>query len=639
MGSTAPPFSIAGLASGLDTNAIIDKLVALYSAPMQINIQQQSVDTQKQAAWSDIQTQMNALQTAIQNLQAPTAVAGRLGTVTPPAGQTSAPFTMTATPTAALGSFTVNVIRLATNGSLTSGSSISAPITTTQGTTTPLVSLGLGTPLTSGTVTINGVQIAIDASTTLMGAGADTLQTKLTAAGVTLSTTTSGSNIIGLTLTANTANVPLQLGVSGDTSNLLSALKLATSTQSQAGGIWSISSNGSLNGVNISAPLSSANLATTLTGTSGSFTVNGAAINYGPTDSIGSVMGMINSSAAGVTANYDPLSDKMTLTSTSTGMGGISVADVSGNLAAALGLTTGASAVSNPGLPAEMSISNVNGGANVYSASNTVAGLEPGVTLNLTSASTGGASTVNIAPDTTSLTNALQSFVTAYNSVQDTVTKYTAIQVDSSGTPQAAGILAGDPSLSDLTTQLDQIVNDTSVTVGGNSYSMAALGIRTGPPGSCTPGTSPNMDLQFTPSDVASALTTAPSLAQAFIGNGNVSSQQGTLFQNLNNLVNSWTAPLGVIGTSLDTLSADYATQQTEIQNWQDQITAERAQLSTMFTNMESTVALLQSQQQALTAVLGSTTSPTTTSPISTSPTTTSSTASGTTTSGTTTGG
>ncbi|HKD77094.1 MAG TPA: flagellar filament capping protein FliD, partial [Ktedonobacterales bacterium] len=253
-----------------------------------------------------------------------------------------------------------------------------------------------------------------------------------------------------------------------------------------------------------------------------------------------------------------------------------------------------------------ITVSGINGGNPIASASNTVTGVIPGMTLNLTAGSVGGASTITVNPDITSLTTALQGFVTAYNTALDTISKYNDITLDQTGATQSAGILAGDPGISSLTTQLDQIVNDTSVTVGGQSFSLSALGISTGAPGSFVPGQSVSLDLQFDSSKIASALATTPGLGQAFTGNGSVSSQQGTLFQSLYQAIDAWTSPLGNIGTSLDALSADYANDQQSIQNWQDQITAMQSQLSDMFTNMETSLSTIQTQGQALLSALGS---------------------------------
>lgn len=608
-GSASQPFQIFGLASGLDTGTIIDKLVAVYSAPQHIAEAQQATTLQKQSAWNDIQTKMNTLQTSIQTLQGASAAAGRVGMATAPAGagQTAA-VSVTATPNAALSTLSVNVQSLATTGTLSGGAGLSAPITTANATSAALTAEGFGVTPTTGTVTINGTKITIDSTTTLLGAGgSDSVQAKLAAAGVTLTPVTSGANVTGVTLSSA---APLQLGVPSDTSNLLTVLRLTTAAPS--GGGTTITSNGSLSGNALGTPLTSLRLATPLTATSGSFSINGASISFSATDTLGSITAKINSSTAGVTATYDPLSDRMMLTANSTGTGGISVADGTGsNLMAALNLT-GGSATSNPGMPAVFTISGINGGNPIASATNTVANVVPGVTLTLLAPSptmtTAGATTVAINPDMTTLTTSMQSFVTAYNAVQDTITKYSGIQLDSTGSAQSAGILAGDPGLSTLAQSLDQTVNGISVKVAGKKYSMAELGVSTGIVGSYNATTVPTLDLQFDASKLSSSLASIPTLAQGFIGNGSVSSQQGTLFQSLNAIVNSWTSPLGNIGSSLDALSADYSNEQQTIQQWQDFATAQRAQLVTMFTSMETSLSSIQTQGNALLSALGAST-------------------------------
>lgn len=608
LGSAAPPFQISGLASGLDTNSIVQKLVAVYTAPEQIVQAQEQVTQEKQAAWTDIQTKMQALQTAIQTLQGASAADGKVGTTTPPSGGTAA-LSITATPEAALGNFTVNVQSLATTGILSGGANISAPITGAQATTSPLTSLNFGVTPTLGTFTVNGTAITVDSATTLLGASGDTLQAQLSAAGVTMTAITSGGNVTGVQLTAAT---PLQLGAPGDTSNMLTTLRLTTAAPT--GGGTTIQSNGSLSGSALTTALPSLNLATPLVSSNGTIVVNGTTIAYTSTDTLGSLIGKINQSNAGVTARYDPLSDRMVLTATTTGTGAITVADSGGgNLAAALKMTTAAGATVTPGAPAVFSVSGINGGNPIASASNTVTNLIPGVTLNLQGVSPNmtpaGATTVTIGQDTGALTTALQGFVTAYNTMQDTITKYSGITTDQSGNVQNAGLLAGDPGLSSLASELDQTVNDTTVTVSGKQYSMASLGISTGSTLAFGAAPIPTLDLQFNTSTLTAALAATPTLGQAFTGDGTISSQSGTLFQNLNSLMDSWTSPLGNLGTTQDALSAQYADEQQQIQNWQNMAQSETQQLSTMFTSMEASLSQLQAEGQALNAQLGTTSS------------------------------
>ena len=473
---------------------------------------------------------------------------------------------------------------------------------------------GWGVTPTVGTVTINGTAITIDSATGLLGGAGDTVQAKLAAAGVTMTSVTDGAgNVTGVTLTSAT---PLQLGAPGDTSNLLAALRLNNAAPTAGG--TTVTSNGALAGNPLSTGLGSLKLATALTSTAGTLNVNGTSLTYTSADTLGSIIGKINQSNAGVTASYDTFSDRMVLVSNTTGMGGISVSDTSGNLGAALRMTSGAGATVTPGAPAVFTVSGINGGNPIASATNTVTGIVPGVTLNLTGVSpnmtAAGATVVTVAQDTTAITTALQSFVTTYNAMQDTIAKYTAVQTDNTGAVQSAGVLTGDPGLSSLASDLDQTVNDTTVSLNGKQYSLASLGISTSSANSLVEGSVPSLDLQFTTATLTSALASTAGLSQAFTGNGTVSSQSGTLFDNVNKLLNTWTAPLGNLGTTTDSLTAEYAQEQEQLQNWQTYATAEQQRLSTMFTNMEASLSTIQAQGQALNSYFGTTSTSSTSS-------------------------
>ncbi len=610
--STSPPFQIYGLATGLNTSAIISKLTQMYSAPMVLLQQQQQVNLTEQAAWNDVQTKLTALQTAIQNLQAPSAAAGRIASTTPPNGGT-APFTVSATPQAAMGNYTVSVQNLATTAQLSGASGIATPISVTNATTNPLTSEGFGIVPTTGTVTINGTAITIDSATTLLGGtGTDSLQAKINAiAGLSMTYATDGSgNVSNVTISStSTPGTPIQLGLPSDTSNVLTALRLTTASPVTTGSTYSVTSNGSLSGVNANAALTAAGISGTFN-SNGTFDINGVPISYNSTDTLNTLMATINNSSAGVTASYDPLSDRVILQATSTGTGGIAVTDPnSSGLPAALHLT-GSGATMVAGLPAQITVSGINGGNPIASPTNTVTGVIPGVTLNLTGTSgTSGPTTISVTQDTTALTTALQSFVTAYNAVQDTITKYTGVTQTQGSTTPTAGLLAGDMSLQNLANQLDTTVNGTTVTVNGHQYTLAALGISTGPPGTFGGSNIPTLDLQFNTTTASTALAATPGLAAAFVGNGSFASQTGTLFGNLGTTVQNWTSPLGNVNTALNELSAEYTDEYTQIQNWQQVIQTEQATLTAQFTAMETSVAALQAQGQAMAAQLGALTS------------------------------
>jgi len=69
--SATPFFNVGGIATGLDTNSIIDQLLALDRQPETRLTQQSTVETARQAALKSIQTSMQSLQTAAQAMRAP----------------------------------------------------------------------------------------------------------------------------------------------------------------------------------------------------------------------------------------------------------------------------------------------------------------------------------------------------------------------------------------------------------------------------------------------------------------------------------------------------------------------------------------------------------------------------------------
>ena len=66
--SSSPVFTVGGLASGLDTNSIVDKLVAIESLPITQNQAQQSALTVQISSIGDLVSKIKALSTAATNL-------------------------------------------------------------------------------------------------------------------------------------------------------------------------------------------------------------------------------------------------------------------------------------------------------------------------------------------------------------------------------------------------------------------------------------------------------------------------------------------------------------------------------------------------------------------------------------------
>jgi flagellar hook-associated protein 2 len=149
---------------------------------------------------------------------------------------------------------------------------------------------------------------------------------------------------------------------------------------------------------------------------------------------------------------------------------------------------------------AELSIA----GATVYTASNTPAGVLPGVTLDLQSVTTGSA-TITINQDTQATADNVSSVVDAYNALRDFVKQ------QSGSSEGDGGPLAGDSTLRSVSRRLQSIVG--SVPGQGAFAGLRALGLSSSQSG----------QLEFTSSDFVSALGTSRDDAMnMLIGTGGV---------------------------------------------------------------------------------------------------------------------
>ena len=435
--------TIAGTFSGLDVSSIISTLIQADSIPI-TNLQTQDTTlTTQSTALGKLGTSLGNLSVALQALAAPGLFDSQTATLS-----NSTVGTATVGTGATAGTTDVNITQLATATVLRGGNS-SSSYGDTKLTAPPSADTPIGTVLDESdvagqTFTINGAQITLASTDTLN----DVINNiNSSSAGVTASyDATTGD----MSLTSN-SSAPIILGSAADTSDFLQQAGLYNNSST------SVTSTVGLGRIDLNTDLGSAGLRTALT--PGTFTINGVSINYSSGESLNSLIGDINSSAAGVTASYDSYDDQMVLSSNTRGPQTITVADGTGNIATALRLTTSDSELS-VGKPTLFS---VNGGASRQSDTNILTSSALGIPgVNFTATATGDTQ-VTVAPDVTTIGNAINAFVTAYNSTQTLIAQDT--YVDPSDSTQD-GVLASDSNLTFLTPQLrqmtDQAINSTS---------------------------------------------------------------------------------------------------------------------------------------------------------------------------------
>ncbi|MGD0791568.1 MAG: flagellar filament capping protein FliD [Terriglobales bacterium] len=333
----------------------------------------------------------------------------------------------------------------------------------------------------------------------------------------------------------------------------------------------------------------------------GGGTTHDIVITQGSNDTLNTLASYINTQNWGVTANVvtDSSGARLALYSQSTG-------------------TPGALAITNndTGLTFNTPVGGTNAsltidGVPYSSATNTVTGAIGGVTLNLASAAPGTTVQLTVGPDTTQATNAINAFVSAYNTlIGDLNTQFT---VDP--TTNSEGPLGGDVALRSLQSSL---LNDVSYGITGNSglVNLASLGIEINNDGTLTVNqTAIDTTTEYSPA-FSDVLAANPSAVQSFFQNAS-----GTGFaQNFNNDLANLTDPTtGILNLDI----ADNKTHQnaltTQIANLQDRLTMEQAALTLEYdqvnANLEAYPSLLLEVTSEIAALNGnySTTSGTST--------------------------
>jgi flagellar hook-associated protein 2 len=226
-------------------------------------------------------------------------------------------------------------------------------------------------------------------------------------------------------------------------------------------------------------------------------------------------------------------------------------------------------------------------GIAVDSPTNTVTGMMDGVTLSLTST---GTNTLTVAQDSTAAKNAIQGFVTAYNSYATAVrslSSYTPTSSIAGSASGTSGPLLGDSTLASLQRQIGSALSGA---VKGNSIgTLANLGITRKISGSDNVG-----QLSIDSDKLSKALTANPSAVQdLFDGAAGYATK-------LNSAIDSYTSGAGIITmriTSLNKQLTQLGTQQKSLNSrmavYQLQLQKQYTSLGTMMSSLNNTSTYL----------------------------------------------
>ncbi|HWY30368.1 MAG TPA: flagellar filament capping protein FliD, partial [Candidatus Acidoferrum sp.] len=422
----APNLAITGLASGMNWSTVISELAQAERSPETTWQREISALNRQKSAYTTLNGDFATLQTDIQTLQDASVYTG-----TSVQSSNSAIATASGGSAATLGNYTFNITQLATAARINGTAGVSQVLSPggNIGTTT-IGTAGFASQVTAGTFSVNGAQVTIAATDSLQQVFNNIASATNNAVTASYNSTTDKITL------SSSGGGPVVLGSAADTSNFLQVAQLYNN------GTNTVTSTSALGHVQLGVTMSGAGLKTAITdggGGKGQFTINGVAITYDASnDSVQNVLDKINSSTAGVTASYNSLNDQFTLTNNTTGNVGISLQDVTGNFLQATGLSSGA-LQSGANL-----LYTLNGGSQqLVSQSNTISQTSSSIAgLSVTALQTGSVN-VAVSSDASSLTTAIQQFVTDYNSLQSTITSDQAVTIGSNGSV-TPGILTGD---------------------------------------------------------------------------------------------------------------------------------------------------------------------------------------------------
>jgi flagellar hook-associated protein 2 len=291
------------------------------------------------------------------------------------------------------------------------------------------------------------------------------------------------------------------------------------------------------------------------------------------------VASQINGDGLGVTANVvtDTTGSRLAIVSNTSGSAS-NFTVTSGSLNFSRAVVTGAT-------DASLSVD----GIQITSASNTVTGALPGVTLNLLNATPGTNVSLTIAPDTSQASTAITQFVTDYN------TAISDVNAQFANTGSGEGVLASDSTVRNLQSDLMQALDYINAPASGTTSvsSLSSLGISVGNDGTLT----------LDNTALTSALQNNFSDVQTFFQGSSLNGFANSLDQQLTSFISPAD---GAFTIDLQSMSSEYSDLQTNISNIEtNYITPLQTQLQSAYSSAEILLQQLPTQMKQISTELG----------------------------------
>jgi len=468
-------FNIWGLASGIDTNSIIESMVTVAKTPVIRYQNQQSEIQRKQEIWSTINTRLQNLQSAVSILTDKNSIVGKRGI-----SSNDNVLSVSTTGAAPLGTYTFEVVDMAMAHTVTSNvyASRSEKIS-----------------FSDGLITINGKTISVGTQASLLDIAQAINQDVDIGQKVYASVVQVSSSDFRLVITSKNTGTTNSITFGGESNDVLISLGIVGEAKSNTYASYT-------------EPISFE---------TGEITINGETINIGTSASLQDIVDAINndleiSTKVKARITQEESSYRVSLISLT---GSIETLDFSGgnDVLKTIGVLDSSGTLVNPNNTGgattqlakdlELTVSGISG--TIIRQSNTVTDLFEGVTLNIKNT---GTSTVTVVYDTSQAISNIKNFVNVYNDTLSYIRtklteereegidflseadkeKMTSFEIEQHNEKLKVGLLRNDSTLIEIEDQLRSIVtgmvkNDTNTPLTSTIRSLEDIGISIGNPG------------------------------------------------------------------------------------------------------------------------------------------------------------
>ena len=439
--------NFGGLASGMDTEGIISKLVSIQKQPI-ARLQQQQQKYLKQA---DV---IAALKGQISNVaqSANSLLTADAFSAVIPSNSDSSVASLVMSGVGQAGNYTLSVSKLAQAQKISSGAQSS-------------VSTALGQ---TGQFTINGKLVSVDSTDSLSSVAR---KINDVSPGATASIINGGTGNAYLTITSSNSGISGKPQLSDLTGSFLSTIGVLGATEN----IRLPITNGAA-GINFSSSSDIVGSSLGVTGlTAQTIKVNGVNVSINlQSDSLQAVADKINSASTGATASVVSVTEGVNTKYRLEITGASSPTFVDeGNTLATLGIVQ--KTASNELVAAQDANYKLDG-VSLNSSTNTIEGVIPGgkITLLKADATTPPTTTLSIKSDTDAVANRIKSFTDSYN----TSVKFITDNSQFDGDTYETGPLFGDPVARQFLSTMNSLLMSNIPGLTGNYKNLTDIGIR-----------------------------------------------------------------------------------------------------------------------------------------------------------------